>query len=436
MKVHVSSMEKFNGFDEKIYELRYIPTLADKAMFILRNRMKFGNDFIFSDNINKTFAYLYQAEQILFFGGENIRTLSAGSSSKRNKKICRDETNILLTDDGYLLDGHETNVDLYHGCCSDSESGEVTYQFRGLEKLRRDYKVKAEEMRQHVMEGVSIFGTFSSDRKYSADQIKKIGSSAFQKWIKRKYRNTDRKDLRYWVICFEPCADGSWHFHFILTFRKEVPADFSNEFAEWAKKYNNKPCEHQTLVEPLGTKRDVLNVINYLDPASDKKKELAVFYPPRFRNIICNGERKTPRPLLGTGEMFSTVLEKVGAEFLPSFSKQYNLVDEDTNEVVYEPAEYWFYVDKARLNECISEALFEAIANDEEAIITGKFMQTATRARGSRGTPLAPMTYEIGLRSKTSADYRSPRTRKTARSKRAIAFASGCSTASLTAYVN
>ena len=390
MKVHVSSMEKFNGLDKKLYELRYIPAIGDTAIFILRDKMAYANNFVLSDKASTTFAYLYNAEQILFFGGENVRTPSAGGLSNSKKKICRDEANILVSDDGYLLDGRETNVDLYHGCCSDSESGEVTYQFRRLEKLRRDYKVKAEEMRQHIMEGVSIFGTFSSDKKYSADEIKKIGSSAFNKWIKRKYRNADRKDLVYWVIVFEPCEDGSWHFHFILSFKKEVPADFAEQFAEWARKYNNKPCEHQTLVEPLGTKRDVLNVINYLDPASDKKKELAVFYPPRFRNIICNGERKTPRPLLGTGEMFSTVLEKVGAEFLPSFSKQYNLVDEDTSEVIYSPYELWFAVDKGRLNECISNAIFEAICSDDEAIIRGEFMHAInTPARGSRGLPLA-----------------------------------------------
>lgn len=395
MKVQVSSVKKFNGLDKKLYELTYFPTLADKAMFIIRDKMTYGNNVIFADNENKTFAYLYQVEQTLLFGEENVHTPSAGSSLKQKKKIIREEANILVSNDGYLLDGAETNCDLYHGYCCNDETGEVEYQFRGLEKLRRDYRVKAEEMRQHIMEGVSIFGTFSSDRKYSADQIKKIGSSAFQKWLKRKYRNTDRKDLVYWVIVFEPCNDGSWHFHFILSFKNEVPADFSKEFAEWAQKYNDKPCAEQTKVEELPTKYDVIRVINYLDPTSEKKKARAIFYPARFCNIIINGDTKTPRPLLGTGEMFSTMLEKLDAEFLPNFSKQYHLTDEDTSEVIYSPCELWFAVDKARLNECISEALFEAIANDDEAIITGKFMRAInTPARGSRGLPLAQ--YVVG----------------------------------------
>ena len=437
MRVNVSSIRDFKGLDNKLYELRYIPTLADKAMFIIRDKMTYGNNFVFANNENKTFAYLYNAEQILFFGGENVRTLSAGSSSKRNKKICRrDEANILLSDDGYLLDGHETNVDLYRGCCSDNETGEVKYEFRGLEKLRRDYRVKAEEMRQHIMEGVSVFGTFSSDKKYSADEIKNIGSSAFNKWIKRKYRNADRKDLRYWVICFEPCDDGSWHFHFILSFKNEVPADFSTEFAEWAKKYNEKQCAHQTLVEPLRTKRDVLNVINYLDPTSEKKKDLAVFYPPRFRNIIINGNRKTPKPLLGTGEMFSEVFEKLGLEFVPELSKKYSLVDEDTSEVIYEPCEMWFYVDKARLNECISEALFEAIADDDDTIITGAFMRSAN-ARGVRGATPPPLPCLQGIRRNTHTRNRGYLTQKTAKSNKCVStFAGGYPTTKANEYIS
>lgn len=436
MKVHISSIDYRGLNNKKMYQLTYIPAIGDTAVFILRDKMAFSNDFVFSDNTNKTFAYLYHAEQTLLFGGENICTPSAGSSVKQKKKIIREEANILVSGDGYLLNGAETNCDLYHGFCSANETGKVEYQFRGLAKLRRDYRTKAEEMREHIMEGASIFGTFSSDRKYSADQIKKIGSGAFQKWIKRKYRNAERKDLRYWVIVFEPCNDGSWHFHFILTFKNEVPADFSKEFAEWAKKYNNKPCEHQTLVEPLGTKRDVLSVINYLDPTSEKKKDLAVFYPPRFRNIIINGNRKTPKPLLGTGEMFSEVFEKLGLEFVPELSKKYSLVDEDTSEVIYEPCEMWFYVDKARLNECISEALFEAIADDDDTIITGAFMRSAN-ARGVRGATPPPLPCLQGIRRNTHTRNRGYLTQKTAKSNKCVStFAGGYPTTKANEYIS
>ena len=44
MRVNVSSIRDFKGLDNKLYELRYIPTLADKAMFIIRDKMTYGNN--------------------------------------------------------------------------------------------------------------------------------------------------------------------------------------------------------------------------------------------------------------------------------------------------------------------------------------------------------------------------------------------------------
>lgn len=225
---------------------------------------------------------------------------------------------------------------------------------KSYENLRRNFNRYTEKVIDYTKERRSVFLTFSSDKRYSLKELQKIGR-ALQKTLKNRYK------VEFAIIVYEPCRDGSWHFHVIICFAQKVPADFNKWFGKWAAKYNSKPCENQTDVKVLKTKEDVIRVWLYLDPTSKEKRDRIIFYPTKAHTFCPFGElahRKPTPAKVVDGIIEQEFLEKVEAQELKEFYKSYLVSDEETGEVLYEVTTYFFRFKKSKLNELITPPLF------------------------------------------------------------------------------
>lgn len=221
---------------------------------------------------------------------------------------------------------------------------------KSYENLRRNFNRYTEKVIEYTRERRSVFVTFSSDKKYGLKELQKIGR-ALQKTLKNRYK------VEFAIIVYEPCRDGSWHFHAIICFSKNVPDDLSEWFGGWAVRYNDKPCENQTDVQLLKTKEDVIRVWFYLDPTSPEKRDRIIYYPVKAHTFCPFGElahqKPTPAKVVD-GAVEQEFLAKVEAEELTEFYKSYLVSDEDTGEVLYEVSTYFFRFKKSKLNELIT----------------------------------------------------------------------------------
>ncbi len=376
------------------YETFVFPATSDeKVMVNVKLKSCYPKDLLEINELKEVYAYYDKLERVHLFGESEIEestTISSSSSSdnsnsqkQKGEKTKREEPNVALIDDTYYVKGYEAvEVDLYNGELAyyDLENDELSkFNFRGLQQLRRGHREKTKDVLFNCIEGKTLFLSFNSGNKYILDTLQKI-VRAFEKWIKRKYAD----NLKFAVLVYEPNPDGSWHFHALITFNT-VPADFDKVFADWADKYNSKRgIKDQTNVQLLQTKNDVRLTWLYLDATSEKKKDYAVFYPPRFKNIVIFGERISVPSIKVTGETLQAFISETNAEQIDG--QTMIVSDTQTGEVLYEYGEWWFTVDKSVLRDLVTKTIMDAIMCDNEDILTFSLSRIAENG-GAGGTP-------------------------------------------------
>ncbi len=389
------------------YESFIFPAVSDETVLMnVKQKPCLPNKLIETNDTRQLLAWYNEAERIYICGSTdrdkateqedstssrtaptNLQNEESSTSStmsiSKTKKPKRTEANVALIDKTYYFGGSEAvDVDLYNGSLDyfdDDKEDVATYHFRGLAKLKRAHNEKTKEVLFNCHENKTLFLSFNSGNKYVIDELQKV-VRAFQKYLKRKYGNC----LKYGVIVYEPNNDGSWHFHCLLCF-ETVPDNFETCFAKWANNYNNKQgVIEQTDVELLETKQDIRRVWEYLNPAFMKKRERAVFYPENFHNIACFGNRTTPPSMKVTGATLQELLDATDAVELSA--EQVVVIDNESGEV-NEFADYWFKLDKAKLDKLVGQTIMDAIMCDDEYILTFSLAR-GDDDEGSRGFPL------------------------------------------------
>lgn len=393
----INAVFKENCISDFNYEAFLYPAVTDETVLLnVKQKPCLPYNLIEIESSKKLLAYYNEVERIHLCGvkeNENLdlsdeKSSNSNSSPSPKSKLHRIEANVALDNKTYYFNGTEAvDVDLYNGeldYFDDDKEDVVTYHFRGLAKLKKGHSKKTKEVLFNCVENKTLFLSFNSGNKYGIDELQTI-VKAFEKWMKRTFVD----NLKYAVVVYEPSRDGSWHFHSLPCF-EDVPENFETCFASWANNYNNKQgIIEQTDVQLLESKDDILRVWEYLNPASEKKRERAVYYPQNFHNIVSFGNRTTPPSIKVTGE---TLLELLDAtEAVEMSAEQVVVIDNDTGEV-NEFADYWFKLDKGKLDKLVSQTIMDAIMCDDDDILTFSFAPEDVGRRGLRGTPLTRET--------------------------------------------
>lgn len=205
------------------------------------------------------------------------------AKDKTNKKNGNNSADNIDNKDIITCDGYKF----------DSKTGEVIKKIRPLESLRRSWFRQKDYIYNNASYDKSLFVTATLDTKPTYDELNKIVT----KYIRRlKYKYADKLNCGF--IFLEPCGDGSWHVHFILTFEKIIPIDFEEITEKWWSKYNIKQSDEQVEIQDITTVDDLIRIVNYLNPTSEKKRVRAKYYPVSGQPIRRFGTVEAPNKAL------------------------------------------------------------------------------------------------------------------------------------------
>ena len=158
----------------------------------------------------------------------------------------------------------------------------------------------------------------------------------YTKQIKRRFKD----EFQCSSIFLEPHHNGSWHVHFIIGFIENIPENFENETKKWWAKYNNHPTTNQVKVQRFRSLQDLINCVNYLNPANvEKKKSRVKYYPKSAQPIRHFGEVSEPNRALTDWE---TAKKVVGFDE-PTTRKKLEIYDIETSDLLYQRSTYHHY---------------------------------------------------------------------------------------------
>lgn len=225
--------------------------------------------------------------------GNNSKKNTASQKNgmlKRNginsKKDCNNSADNIDNKDIITCDGYKF----------DSKTGEVIKKIRSLESLRRSWYCQKDFVYNNASYDKSLFITATLDSKPSYDKLNKIVAN-YIRFVKLKYK------IKCGFIFLEPCEDGSWYVHFILAFEKVKPIEFEEGTKKWWSKYNIKQSDEQVKIQDIPTVDDLIKIVNYLNPTSEKKRGRAKYYPVSGQPIRRFGTVEAPNKALTNFEI-------------------------------------------------------------------------------------------------------------------------------------
>lgn len=353
-------------------ELPQDTDIAQMTYYAANNVIKIVKQSVYSGKLHR-FQDAKELVYNLTKKKQRKRKANKQSSINKNKKDCEKQkcksaenkkNDVNYSDISRVDENHIAKC----GHVIDTGSGEIVSECRTNDSLRRSHNRQSDLIYNNCRYDKSIFGTFTIDSKPTYDALNKI-TAAFCKWLRRKFGSS----LKCGFIFLEPCEDGSWHLHMIITFFDEISEDDDAQIIKWWRKKNKKYCDEQIEIEHIETFERLKKIVEYLNPNSKQKRHRVKYYPVSSQPIRHFGNVEPPNKVLTEQK----IAKEIAGNELPAMRKKVEIDLE--NITLFSKSEYFFKVSNNVLNNLKSNN----IIHQNDNIVKPFFEKKIAKGKGS-----------------------------------------------------
>lgn len=166
------------------------------------------------------------------------------------------------------------------------------------ENTCKDYKSARENHRHQKKQFLAtcnyknvLFMTLTAPNNTFSDKIIKKYVSDLLKTLKnKKYKDV----MTYCLAAIEPSEENGWHAHIMPYFPNGIPDDFVKAVEKlWVKKFKDieiKTTKYMVRFHTVQSVEHLVELLDYLNPTSNKKVHRLCYYPVRSRTMWSVGE--------------------------------------------------------------------------------------------------------------------------------------------------